>query len=308
MMCSGLSRHRGFSIPRLLAAQAPLIAVAVMLCAVSPASAAYRSTVALLSPAGVAVPPRAKPRATPVRPLPADAVKALPVVTATGPGQTGYVHYWVLTAPDGEEEIQIGIELSDRRIAWAFPELGVQVVDFIAEGQVEARGRMFRVQHLYGLRPFADERAMRTLRDNLRQRVAFWVDDETAYCFSGSREREICLSCMGFVMQLLFPGKTLAHPAIPRDFPRIGGDLHYTTEDLLLYMTRLHELPDSGARRQRIAVLGGPPALQEELLRLSAQWVDERKPAVADTAKPPQKRRVSSRPPAPKPVVRRPAG
>jgi hypothetical protein len=181
-------------------------------------------------------------------------------------------------------------------------------VPFITAGEVDAGGRMFRVQHLYGLRPFADERAMRVLRENLRQRVAFWVDDETAYCFSGTREREICLSCMGFVMQLLFPGKTLAHPAIPRDFPRIGGDLHYTTEDLLLYMTRLHELPNGQVRSQRIAVMGGPPSLQEELTRLSAQLGDDRKPVVADTGRPPQKRRISTRPPAPKPVVRRPAG
>lgn len=272
-----------------------------------PAFALPRSTVAVTTPA-MSASTRAKPRAAAPRALPGETLRALPVVTAPGAGQAGYVHYWVITAPDGEEEIQVGIELPDGRIAWAFPELGVQVVDFIADGQVDAGGRLFRVQHLYGLRPFADEGAMRGLRANLRQRVAFWVDDETAYCFSGRREREICLSCMGLVMQLLFPGKTPAHPAVPHDFPRIGGELHYTTEDLLLYMTRLHELPDGRARRQRITVLGGPPALQEELARLSAQLADDRKPSVADTAKPPQKRRISARPPAPKPLVRRPAG
>lgn len=272
-----------------------------------PASALPRSTVAVTTPA-MSASTRAKPRAAAPQALPGETLRALPVVTAPGAGQAGYVHYWVITAPDGEEEIQVGIELPDGRIAWAFPELGVQVVDFIADGQVDARERLFRVQHLYGLRPFADEGAMRGLRANLRQRVAFWVDDETAYCFSGRREREICLSCMGLVMQLLFPGKTPAHPAVPHDFPRIGGELHYTTEDLLLYMTRLHELPDGRARRQRITVLGGPPALQEELARLSAQLADDRKPSVADTAKPPQKRRISARPPAPKPLVRRPAG
>ena len=266
-----------------------------------------RSTVAVTTPA-MSASTRAKPRAAAPRALPGETLRALPVVTAPGADQAGYVHYWVITAPDGEEEIQVGIELPDGRIAWAFPELGVQVVDFIADGQGDARGRLFRVQHLYGLRPFADEGAMRGLRAHLRQRLAFWVDDETAYCFSGRREREICLSCMGLVMQLLFPGKTPAHPAVPQDFPRIGGELHYTTEDLLLYMTRLHELPDGRARRQRITVLGGPPALQEELARLSAQLADDRKPSVADTAKPPQKRRISARPPAPKPLVRRPAG
>lgn len=274
---------------------------------VSPAQAAYRSTVAALSPAAVALPSRVKPRAAPVRPLPAEVVKALPVVTATGIGQTGYVHYWVITAPDGEEEIQVGLELSGGRIAWAFPELGVQVVPFIAEGEVDARGQRFRVQHLYGLRPFADDAAMRVFREQVEHRVAYWIDNETAYCYSGTREREICLSCMGLVMQVLFPGKTPAHPAVPQDFPRIGGDLQYSTEDLLLYLTRLHLLPGEAARRQRIAVMGGPPALREELTRLSAQLADER-PVVADAAKPPLKRRVSARPPAPKPVVRRPAG
>lgn len=284
-----------------------LIVVASLPLGMLPAQAAYRSTVAALSPAAVAVPARAKPRAVPARSPAAEVVKALPVVTATGIGQTGYVHYWVITAPDGEEEIQVGMELSGGRIAWAFPELGVQVVPFIADGEVDARGQRFRVQHLYGIRPFADEAAMRAFREQVEHRVAYWVDNETAYCYSGTREREICLSCMGLVMHLLFPGKTPAHPAVPQDFPRVGGGLQYSTEDLLLYLTRLHLLPGDAARRQRITTLGGPPALQEELIRLSAQLADERTP-VADAVKPPLKRRISVRPPAPKPLVRRPAG
>ncbi|MCW5575057.1 MAG: hypothetical protein KIT13_03080 [Burkholderiales bacterium] len=304
MMISGKSKSRGPAGFRLRAAHALLIVAALL--GMSPAQAVYRDTVAALSLAGVALPARAKPRAAPVRP-PAAETKALPVVTAAGIGQTGYVHYWVITAPDGEEEIQVGIELSGGRIAWAFPELGVQVVPFFAEGEVDARGRRFQVRHLYGLRPFAGDAAMRTFREQVEHRVAYWIDNETAYCFSGTREREICLSCMGLVMQVLFPGKTPAYPGIPRDFPRTGGDLQYSTEDLLLYLTRLHLLPGEPARRQRIAVLGGPPALREELTRLSAQLADDR-PAVADAAKPPLKRRVSARPPAPKPIVRRPAG
>lgn len=286
--------------------QALLFVAVLTLSGVLPAQAAYRSTVATLSPAALAVPSRNKPRAAPARPAATDPVKVLSVVTAPGSGQVGYVHYWVITAPDGEEEIQVGIELSGGRIAWAFPELGVQVVPFIADGEVDARGQRFRVQHLYGLRPFADDAAMRLFREQVERRVAHWIDDETAYCYSGRREREICLSCMGLVMHLLFPGKTPAHPAVPQDFPRIGGDLQYSTEDLLLYLTRLHLLPGEAARRQRIAVLGGPPALKEELTRLSAQLADER-PVVADAVKP-AKRRVSVRPPAPKPLLRRPAG
>jgi len=305
-----ISRLPGLHAPasfRRLASTALLIVAASTLLGVASAQAAYRGTVAVLLPAAVAVPARAKPRAVPVRQTPAEGMKTLPVVTAAGVGQTGYVHYWVITAPDGEEEIQVGVELSGGRIAWAFPELGVQVVPFIAEGEVDARGQRFRVQHLYGLRPFADDAAMRAFREQVEHRVAYWIDNDTAYCYSGTREREICLSCMGLVMQVLFPGKTPAYPAVPRDFPRIGGDLQYSTEDLLLYLTRLHLLPGETARRQRIAVLGGPPALKEELTRLSAQLADER-PVVADAAKPPVKRRISTRPPAPKPLVRRPAG
>ena len=286
--------------------QALLFVAVLTLSGMLPAQAAYRSTAATLSPPASAVPSRSKPRAAPVRSPATTPVKALHVVTAPGSGQTGYVHYWVITAPDGEEEIQVGVELSGGRIAWAFPELGVQVVPFIAEGEVDARGQRFRVQYLYGLRPFADDAAMRQFREQVERRVAYWVDDETAYCYSGTREREICLSCMGLVMQLLYPGKTPAYPAVPRDFPRIGGDLQYSTEDLLLYLTRLHLLPGEAARRQRITLLGGPPALQEELSRLSAQLADER-PVVADAVKP-AKRRVSVRPPALKPVLRRPAG
>lgn len=206
---------------------------------------------------------RAKPQVSVPR-VPAETLRALPVVSSTGPGQAGDVHYWVIAGPEGEEEMHTGIELADGRIAWAFPERGVEVTDSVADGEVDARGRRYRVQHLYGLRPFADDAAMRTLRERLEQRVAHWVDDGTAYCFSGRAEgeREICLSCMGFAMQLLFPGRTPAYPAVPRDFPRVGGGLQYTTEDLLLYVTRLHALPTEQARRQRIAELGGPRALQ----------------------------------------------
>ena len=65
-----------------------------------------------------------------------------PVVTVskTGPGQAGYVHYFAVTTPDGERESQIGIELEDERIAWAFPDLGVIVSRFIGEGSVIVNG------------------------------------------------------------------------------------------------------------------------------------------------------------------------
>lgn len=291
-----------------ISAIATLVVAGAALLQPVPVEAAYRRTVAAVPQSAMATVTRAKPR--PVAPrAPAETLRALPVVSGIGPGQAGYVHYWVIAGPEGEEEMHTGIELADGRIAWSFPERGVEVTAFVQDGEIDARGRRYRVQHLYGLRPFADDRAMQVLRERLEQRVAAWVDDETVYCFSGraDREREICLSCMGFVMQLLFPGRTPVHPEIPRDFPRVGEGLQYTTEDLLLYMTRLHALPTGSERRQRIAAIGGPKALQEELIRLSAQLADE-KLSVAEAKSQPQKRRVSTRPPAPKPLVRRPAG
>lgn len=279
-----------------------------------PAHALPRIDVAVLSPHAFAVtnPSRAKPRTESPSYKP-DPVRALHVVTAPGPDQAGYIHYWVITAPDGEEEIQVGIELADQRIAWSFPELGVQVRPFIASGEVNARGKIFRIQHLYGLRPFNADTAMRALRNVLDFRVAYWVDNNTPYCFLNGQSREICMSCMGFVMHVLFPGKTPAYPEIPKDFTRIGGDIYHTTEDLLFYLTGLHKLPAEAARRERIAMIGGPKALHEELIRLSAMAGDGTvvagATAVAETARPPLKRRVSSvRPPASRqPAAKRPA-
>lgn len=225
------------------------------------------------------------------------------VVAATREGQAGYVHYWLITAPDGAEEIQIGIELADQRIAWSFPGLGVHLAPFIADGEVDAGGRAFKVRHLYGLRPFAQEQALRRLRGNLQRRVMPLVQQRTPYCELNGVTPGLCMSCMGFVSQVLFPGKTPEYADFPRNFPRIAGEDYHTTEDLLLYLTGLHApLPDA-ARRQRIAALGGPPALQEELDRLALQLAGNA-PVVADagTAVTP-KGKVRS---APKSATRRP--
>src|SRR5688572_30075416 len=65
--------------------------------------------------------------------LPAAALRTVaPVVTAprTAPGQSGYIHYFVITGPDGEPETQVGIELPGDRIAWSFPEMGVSISPF----------------------------------------------------------------------------------------------------------------------------------------------------------------------------------
>ena len=40
-------------------------------------------------------------------------------VTSAAPGQAGYVHYFLLTHPDGSREYHVGIELSDQQIGRA---------------------------------------------------------------------------------------------------------------------------------------------------------------------------------------------
>lgn len=200
------------------------------------------------------------------------AATAVPaVVAASGEGQAGYVHYWLIAAPDGLEEIQVGIELADQRIAWSFPGLGVHLTPFIAAGEIDAGGKVFQIRHLYGLRPFAQEAAMRRLRASLSRRITPLVQRRVPYCELNGMTPELCMSCMSFVSQVLFPGKKPEYPDFPRNFPRIAGEPYHTTEDLLLYLTGLHALRSESARRQRIAALGGPPDLQEELERLVAQ-------------------------------------
>lgn len=242
-----------------------------------------------------------KPPSTIVRPA---AANALSVVSATGPNQAGYVHYWLITAPDGEQETQVGIELPDQRIAWSFPGLGVHVSPFIAEGEVDAEGRVFQVRHLYGLRPFANDTAMRTLRSSLMRRVTPLVRERVPYCELNGVEPGLCMSCMGFVSQVLFPGRTAEFANFPRNFTRIDGEHYHTTEDLLLYMTGLHALTTDAARKRRLDAIGGPPALQEELVRLTTKLAEQSAdPTLAlAAAKSPAKRRAA----AAKSAIKRP--
>lgn len=261
------------------------------------AAALIAAPVAVMPAVTATAPP---PAATAQNPQPARkaaAPTAPAVVAAPGAGQAGYVHYWVITAPEGDEEIQVGIELPDRRIAWSFPGLGVHVTPFIATGAVDAHGRVFRVQHLYGLRPFANETAMHTLRSNLSSRVALLVNRRVPYCELNGVTDELCMSCMGFVSQVLFPGRTPEYANFPRNFPRVAGEEYHTTEDLLLYLTGLHVPRTDAARQRRIAALGGPPALREELQRLTAQLAEQQRvAAVADTAKMPVRRGTRTAP------------
>ncbi len=248
------------------------------------------------SPGGLAAATRAAPPAA----AKANARTAPVVVTSTGAGQAGYVHFWIITAPDGEREIQVGMELADRRIAWSFPGVGVTVTPFIAMGEYDANGRRFKVEHQYGLRPYRNEAAVTRLQGNLQRRVKPWIDNATPYCELNGVTAEVCVSCFGFVAQVLYPGKTRMYADFPRDFPRVGGDENHSSDDLLLYLTGLHALRDPAARQQRMQALGGPAALREELARVSTLVVDDRPTAVAAAG---TKRGGTVRAPR-KPVVR----
>ncbi len=227
-------------------------------------------------------------------------VSALSVVTTTGPNQAGYVHYWLIISPDGEQETQVGIELPDQRIAWSFPGLGVHVTPFIAEGEVDAHGRIFQVRHLYALRPFANDTMMRSLRSSLMRRVTPLVKQQVPYCELNGVVPGLCMSCMGFVSQVLFPGRTVEYANFPRNFTRVDGEHYHTTEDLLLYMTGLHALTTNAARKRRLHAIGGPPELQDELVRLTAKLAEP--PVALAAAKQPAKRRAA----APRSAIRRP--
>ena len=236
------------------------------------------STGALAAATRAAPPEPARPAAKPI------ARTAPAVVTSTGAGQAGYVHFWIITAPDGEQEIQVGIELADRRIAWSFPGVGVTVAPFIAAGVYDANGQHFIVEHQYGLRPYRTATAVSRLQGSLQRRVKPWIDNATPYCPLNGVTAEVCVSCFGFVAQVLYPGKTRMYADFPRDFPRVGDEENYSTDDLLLYLTGLHALRDPAARQRRIALLGGPAALREELARVSALVTDDRPTAVAASA------------------------
>jgi hypothetical protein len=231
----------------------------------------------LLVIAGLAsanVPPPSQPLPQRYLPVSKPAVAApasraavpLHAVTAAAPGQTGYVHYFLLRLPDDSLEVQVGIELADQRIAWSFPDLGVTVSPFIEAGAMEAGGRTYEVWHLYGLRPFADDAAMTRLRRELPARVERWLKAGLPYCLDDG-PRSQCISCLGFVMRALFPGRS-GYPEIPASFSRARADQKYTPNDLLLYLSGMLELSDRNARMQRLQQQTLPPDLREDLEEL----------------------------------------
>lgn len=251
--------------------------------------------------AAATTPPQSHPAVAPRKPRPAisrsarrapdTAVKSTrantPVVTVTsvGAGQAGYVHYFVIKPPDGDEETQIGIELPDQRIAWSFPELGVVVSPFIEAGVVQVNGSQYEVQYLYGFRPFPDEESMRKLQAELTTRVTLWVEDATPYCNAQGPPGYFCTSCLGFALRILFPGPTPEYPLVPRDFPRASRDTYYTTEDLLFYLVGLHGLHGKTAQLKRIDELALPEILRDEAIRLVNATAPNEIIAVADAAR-----------------------
>jgi hypothetical protein len=231
----------------------------------------------------------------------APARASAPVITATGPGpgQSGYVHYFVIDTPDGEHETQIGIEMPDGMIAWSFPELGVVVSPFISSGEMTVNGRRYAVKHLYGIRPFPDNASMRALQKDLVNRVVLWVDDGTPYCNTTARSNELCHSCLGFVMRILYPSRAGFLVDLPRDFMGASSGMYITTEDLLLYHAGLHDNRSRQGKLNRIERLAIPQRLRDDLIELvNAMEPDTTGGSVAaDTKKKdPGKKRAGTRP------------
>ncbi|HUP95091.1 MAG TPA: hypothetical protein VM164_09285 [Burkholderiales bacterium] len=215
-------------------------------------------------------------------------------VKSTGPGQAGYIHYFVITGPDNEPESHVGIELPGDRIAWSFPETGVAVVSFARSGSITANGKTYAFEHLYGIRPFPDERSMETLQTALAARVAYWVAEKTPYCDEQGDTGRMCVSCLGFVLRVLYPGSTPLLPALPADFKSVRK-FTYTTEDLLLYLAGVPLNASPEARMKRIESLTVPADMREQLVRLTGE-VDAATPAVTAAA------------PAPNPTAVKPRG
>jgi len=191
-------------------------------------------------------------------------------MTASGaaPGQAGYVHYFLIRKSDGTSEMQVGLELADQTIAWSFPGLGVVVSPFIESGTLSAKGKTYEVQHLFGIRAFPDDAAQAQLARDMPARIAPWIDDGVQHCDLDPPRRTMCVSCLGFVLRVLFPGDFPVRPALPAELMRTRAGERYTTEDLLLYLSGLHRVATREARLDRINELMVPTSLREELIRV----------------------------------------
>lgn len=220
----------------------------------------------LLTAASIAQAAVRAPAASFVR-TPVKATADIRAVTTIAPGQAGYVHYFVLTHPDGTREDHVGIELEDQRIAWSFPKAGVIVSELTGSGTLDVGGEIFSVEHLHGIRPFRTSREMEILRQELPQRVAFWIDNATPYCVFREAGEQFCLNCGDFVARILFPGANPLAAGLPRDFTRALGEMP-TSDDLLIYMLGLHNLPDTKSRIARLATLSLPASLRLDVMEM----------------------------------------
>lgn len=238
---------------------------------------------------------RVLPRPSSIRPAATWTARDVVTAATTGPGQGGYVHFFVIEAPDGEREIQVGIEVPDGRIAWSVPELGVVVSPFMDAGELQTGGGTYTVRHLYGMRPFHSDEAMLALQADLWSRVIPWVDDATPYCPLISSSDQPCLSCLGLVLRVLYPSGSGGMPALPPDFERSGASMYFTTEDLLLYLAGLQGSRSREERMARIDALTLPQKLRDDLIQIvqGLDADDGARPAAA-----PGKITAGKRPPA----------
>lgn len=208
----------------------------------------------------------AKVTRTPVRPAPAAPVRGeLPVVTVqgTGPGQAGYVHYFVITGPDGQAINHVAVEMDGNRIVSSFPDDGVSITPFVKSGAITtSAGNVYDVEHLYGIRPFADDAALRALSRELDSRVQAWLG--TPFCDELTPARELCVSCLSLTMSVLYPER------LPADFKGAQKGM-YTTEDLLMYLAGVPVDAPRETRAKRIAALAVPAALRDDLVRISGE-------------------------------------
>ena len=170
---------------------------------------------------------------------------------------------------------------------------------------VAAGGNRYEIWHLYGIRPFPDDAAMSALQRDLTGRIEPWLKAATPYCGVDGLGQG-CMSCLGFVLRALYPGRGSDYPDLPRDFWRAGSIGRYSPNDLLLYLTGMLDIPTREARLRRIGQLELPEELQADLQELVyAMGVHESSPSAAAGGSPgaTQKRpvarqssRASSRP------------
>ena len=116
---------------------------------------------------------------------------------------------------------------------------------------------------------------------SLRTRIAPYVEERTPYCDENGSADRFCLSCLGFVLRVLYPGNTRSYPTLPPDF-RAARKAVYSTEDLLLYLTGVPVDAPRAVRARRIEALAVPESLREELTRISA-GLEQIAPTVAVT-------------------------